>query len=131
MLSQKIQQLKAIRTVLMTLHKKLLDGERTLYEARHGPIATPNEFLSLALTDDEFDWLRSFSKLIVEIDEALASKRDPIDLPKADDLLNLSRETLQPSPIGNPTAQKYYVAIEQNSTIAQLHLQVKAIFDRG
>ncbi len=130
MLSQKVQQLKSIRTVLMVLHKKLLDAERELYEARHGPIASPNEFLKLALEDEEFHWLRTFSKLIVEIDEAIASKRDPITLEKADDLLNLSRETLQPSPIGTPTAQKYYVAIERYSTIAQLHVQIKMVFDR-
>jgi hypothetical protein len=130
MLSQKVQQLKSIRTVLMVLHKKLLDAERELYEARHGPIASPNEFLTLALQDEEFDWLRTFSKLIVEIDEAIASKRDPITLEKADALLNLSRETLQPSPIGTPTAQKYYVAIERYSTIAQLHVQIKMVFDR-
>jgi hypothetical protein len=129
MLSQKVQQLKAIRTVLMVLHKKLLDSERDLYEARHGRIASPNEFLELALSHEEFDWLRTFSKLIVEIDEAIASKRDPITLEKADDLLNLSRETLQPSPIGTPTAQKYYIAIERHSTIAQLHLQIKTVFD--
>ena len=130
MLSHKVQQLKAIRTILMVLHKKLLDGERELYEARHGRIASPNEFFKLALGDEEFDWLRAFSKLIVEIDEAIDSRRDPITLEKADFLLTLSRETLQPSPTGSPTAQKYYRAIEQHSTIAKLHVQVKEVFDR-
>lgn len=130
MLSPKVQQLRAIRTVLLALHKRLLDAERDLYEARHGRIATPNEFLQLALEDEEFDWLRTFSKLIVEIDESIASRRDPITLERANFLLQLSRETLQPSPIGTPTAQKYYAAIERNSTVAQLHLQIKAVFDR-
>ena len=60
MLSPKVQQLKAIRTVLLALHKRLLDGERDLYEARHGRIATPNEFLQLALEDEEFDCCARF-----------------------------------------------------------------------
>jgi len=123
----KVGQLQQVRTILLKLHKSLLDLEKDLYEARYGRIGSPNEFFKLVLEAEEFMWLRTFSKLIVEIDEAIASKRDPITLEKAIELVELSRATLQPSPIGHITAQRYYIAIERDSTIARMHLQVHEI----
>jgi hypothetical protein len=41
----------------------------------------------------------------------------------------VARQTLQPSPVGGVTAQNYYSAIERDSTIAKLHLQIKQVFD--
>lgn len=125
----RVKQLRTIRGVLLTLHKRLLDSQKQVYEARYGTIAGPNEYFKIVLEDEEFVWLRTFSQLIVEIDEAIDSKRDPMTLDKGNALLDMARQTLQPSPIGTVTAQKYYLAIEQDSTIAQLHLQIKQVFE--
>ena len=65
----------------------------------------------------------------MEIDEAIYSKRTPVTLDVATALLDVAWQTLQPSPIGGVTAQNYYLAIERDSTIAKLHLQIKEVFD--
>ncbi len=128
-LKSKVKQLHTIRTVLLVLHKTLLDAQKLVYEARYGPIGGPNEYFKIVLEADEFVWLRTFSLLIVEIDEAIYSKRNPVNLETATALLDVARQTLQPSPVGNATAQNYYLAIERDSTIAKLHLQIKQAFD--
>ncbi|MBW3630466.1 MAG: hypothetical protein KY464_14365 [Gemmatimonadetes bacterium] len=66
------QQLVEIRRGLLRLHKALIDSERTAFEARSG--ATSNgQFLQLLLQDPFFVWLRPFSGLIAQMDEALAA----------------------------------------------------------
>ena len=62
------KSLKEIRNLLLKLHKLMLDGERSLYERKFGALNS-TQFLNLLLEDEEFAWLRKFSKLIVEIDE--------------------------------------------------------------
>ncbi|MEJ7623173.1 MAG: hypothetical protein WKF34_04210 [Pyrinomonadaceae bacterium] len=62
------KSLKEIRNLLLKLHKLMLDGERSLHERKFGALNS-TQFLNLLLEDDEFAWLRKFSKLIVDIDE--------------------------------------------------------------
>ena len=125
----KVKQLHTIRTVLLVLHKTLMDAQKLLYEARYGPIGGPNEYFKVVLEDEEFVWLRTFSLLIVEIDEAIYSKRNPVTLEVATELLGVAQQTLQPSPVGDVTARNYYLAIERDSTIAKLHLQITQVFE--
>lgn len=65
--------LKSARNLLLSLHKSLVDFERSLYEGMHGPV-TSGRFLNLLLDDKDFAWLRKFSTLIVDIDEMFAQK---------------------------------------------------------
>jgi hypothetical protein len=66
------QQLVEVRRGLLRLHKALIDSERAAFEARAG--ATSNsQFLQLLLQDPFFVWLRPFSGLIAQMDEALAA----------------------------------------------------------
>ena len=69
------QRLTELRQILLTLHKALLDSERTSYEIVHGPIASPGAFLQLLIHDNSFQWLRPITTLIVQIDEKLAAKK--------------------------------------------------------
>ena len=71
------QRLTGLREALLTLHKALLDSERTAYEIVHGPIQGPAAFLQLLINDARFAWLRPITTLVVQIDEALAAKRPP------------------------------------------------------
>lgn len=70
---QKAELLKNGRDLLLKLHKSLLDHERAIYEGIHGP-KRPGEFLNILLEDPDFNWLRKFSTLIVDIDEMFAQK---------------------------------------------------------
>ena len=65
------EKLKNARNLLLKLHKVMLDREREIYEGIHGPLK-PTQFLNVLLEDMDFDWLRKFSMLIVEIDEMFA-----------------------------------------------------------
>ncbi len=70
---QKAELLKDGRNLLLKLHKSLLDHERAIYEGDHGP-QTATQFLNILLEDPDFNWLRKFSTLIVDIDEMFAQK---------------------------------------------------------
>lgn len=70
---QKAELLKNGRDLLLKLHKSLLDHERAIYEGINGP-QTPGQFLNILLEDPDFNWLRKFSTLIVDIDEMFAQK---------------------------------------------------------
>jgi len=65
--------LKAARNLLLSLHKSLVDFERSLYEGINGPV-TPSQFLTVLLENADFAWLRKFSTLIVDIDEMFAQR---------------------------------------------------------
>jgi hypothetical protein len=62
------EKLKAARDILLRLHKAMLDFEREAYERMHGKL-NAGQFLNVILEDKNFEWLRKFSMLIVEIDE--------------------------------------------------------------
>jgi hypothetical protein len=118
-----IDQLKAARRQLLRLHKALLDAEKITYEIAHGPIASNMEYFGLVLEHEWFQWLRPISGLIVEIDEAIGNKKDPI-LPHVA-VIYLDRLTTVV--IVNPTddghGAKYYEAIERDADVAQLHIE--------
>ena len=67
------ESLKSARNLLLSLHKSLVDFERSIYEGIHGPV-TSGQFLNLLLENNDFAWLRKFSTLIVDIDEMFAQK---------------------------------------------------------
>jgi hypothetical protein len=66
-----VQALREVRRALFRLHKALVDAERASLERTRGSL-TSGLFLQALLQDPELAWLRPFSGLIVEIDEALA-----------------------------------------------------------
>jgi|SRR5690606_8354223 len=65
--------LKGSRNLLLKLHKSLVDQARDVHEIKNGPV-TPASFLTLLIENKDFDWLRRFSELIVEIDEMFARR---------------------------------------------------------
>jgi len=69
-INSKIFLLKESRLKLLRLHKLLVDTERKNFENRNGKISS-GQFLNLLINDPNFEWLRRFSTLIVEIDEML------------------------------------------------------------
>src|SRR5581483_4753022 len=84
------QRLTDLRQALLTLHKALLDSERTSYEIVHGPIPSPAAFLQMLINDNRFAWLRPITTLLVQIDETLAAKNPPAS---ARELIRLIEDT--------------------------------------
>ena len=69
-----IQNLKTLRDDLLRLHGALLAAERDAHERQYGRVA-PAEMLRMLLNDENFQWLRSISSLVADIDGVLAEER--------------------------------------------------------
>ncbi len=120
------QRLREVRAALLRLHKALLESERHVYEQFHGRIRSKGEFFQLVIADEWFSWLRPFSQLIVQIDEALSAK-EPITLHRANELLDEARSLVAPSEEGTTQQQRYYQAIQRDPDIAFMHAEVSSL----
>jgi len=79
---ENVELLKRSRNQLLSLHKSLVDFERTRYEAFNGKV-TSGQFLNVLLEDEGLSWLRRFSTFIVDVvpSPQVTSTGDPIDQP--------------------------------------------------
>ncbi len=102
------QRLYEVRQTLFTLHKALLDSERTSYELGHGPIGSPAAFLQLLIHDPWFAWLQPITSLLVQIDEALAAKKPPRSKRELDGFW-----------------KRYSASLERDPAVALLHWEIK------
>jgi hypothetical protein len=118
-------ELKSIREILLSLHKALLDSERTSYELIHGKIGSSSEFLQLLINDYRFAWLRPVTTLIVEIDEALAAKNPPKEGRHFEQLIADTRALLSPSRETNEFWGRYSGAVQRDPGVAVLHEQME------
>jgi hypothetical protein len=114
------QQLTDVRTVMLRLHKILLDFERENYERSRGTIGNSYEFLQLVMSDPWFAWLRQLSELIVEIDELLAAKETPREA-TALALIRQASILLTPSESGSEFQKKYFAAMQQSPEVVLAH----------
>jgi hypothetical protein len=117
------QRVIDIRNDLLSLHKALLDSERSLYEKVHGPIPSPGAFLQLVIGDSWFAWLKPMTALVVEIDETLAAR----DLADADDyrqLISRAGILLNPEQPNNGFAEHYADVLQRDSEVAYLHVLI-------
>lgn len=122
-----VELLKTARNTLLSLHKILVDHERSIYEGIHGP-TTGSEFLGLLLTDPGLSWLRKFSALIVDIDEMFAQK-DGFDNSAVEAHLQKIRELADNSGIEDQDfAARYRTALQQNADAAAKQGELKALF---
>ncbi len=119
------QRLSQLRETLLTLHKALLDSERTAYELVHGPVASPGAFLQLVINDSWFAWLRPITTLIVQIDEALAAKKPPATPHDFEQLISDTRALLSPSREANDFWKRYAGAVQRDPGVEVLHTQME------
>ena len=119
------EKLKNARNLLLKLHKVMLDREREMYEGIHGPLK-PTQFLNVLLEDKDFDWLRKFSMLIVEIDEMFAAKDGtPAEMVNA----NLAKveELIEMREHDEFFKAKYQFSLQTVPEAAALHSEIKLV----
>ena len=114
-----------LRHVLLTLHKALLDSERTSYELVHGTIVSPAAFLQLLINDNWFAWLRPVTTLLVQIDETLAAKNPPASEQQLEQLIDDTRALLSPSREANGFWKRYSGVVQRDPGVAVLHEQLE------
>jgi hypothetical protein len=122
------QKLAELRQILLTLHKALLDSERTAYEIGHGAVASPAAFLQLLINDSSFQWLRPITTLIVQIDETLAAKKPPSSSRDFEQLITDMRALLSPSRNEADFWKRYFAVVQRDPAVAVLHEQIEAAF---
>jgi hypothetical protein len=118
-------RLAEIRETLLSLHKALLDSERTAYEIVHGAIGSPSAFLQLLINDARFAWLRPVTTLIVQIDETLAAKRPPATSKDFEQMITDTRALLTPSREENEFWKRYLTVVERDPGVALLHKTIE------
>ncbi|HZN01835.1 MAG TPA: hypothetical protein VFB70_20675 [Pyrinomonadaceae bacterium] len=120
------ENLKALRTGMLRLHKILLDLERRDYERARGKISNSYEFLQLVLKDPWFDWLHRLSELIVQIDETLDSRDpdEPTTEEDAKELLARAKSLLAPAETGTEFQKNYFLALQQSPDVVLLHAEL-------
>lgn len=107
-----------VRSNLLRLHKALLEAERAAYERRHGKVASSGAFLNLVINDPWFAWLRAWSELVVQIDEAMADKKNPLTERAAQDYMEQARALTKRADEDNPAFLAQYRAAMQRSSEA-------------
>jgi hypothetical protein len=116
-----VQQLNDLRHGLLALHKALLDRQRLWYERDHGRLESGGQMLQLLAYDPAFAWLRVLSALIVQIDERLDDKEQPLTSEGAKALLDEARGFIVGKAGGDEYQQAYTRALQESpdAVIAQ------------
>ena len=123
--NEKIVLLKEARLQLLKLHKLLIDLEREQYEKLNGRI-TSGQFLNLLVNDENFNWLRRFSTLIVEIDEML-DLNDGFAEAMIERHLSQMRELLDLKTGGIDFNEKYKNLLQINPNVVGKHSELKKL----
>jgi hypothetical protein len=125
------KHLVAIRDSLLGLHKILLEVERVRYERTNGRITDMFQLLNLTINDTAFAWLRPLSALIVQIDEQLDDKENPLTSAKASVLRREIRELLTPKQVGSDFQRNYHWALQESPDAVIAHSATLKGLGRG
>lgn len=123
------QTLKAVRRALLELHKTLIDAERAAREQSSGGVSN-SAFLQTLIHDPALAWLQPFTGLIVEMDEALASRDVPLTDRAAREYLERVRALLEPED-GSATAERYASIRQRDADARAAHQAVSARLDEA
>lgn len=116
------QRLSEVRRGLLRLHKALIDSEREQFERSQGPI-TNAELLQKLIEDPFFAWLRPFSGLIVQIDEALAGEQ-AVSEADAREFIRRARELVAVDEGDEPTVNRYDLVCRRDPNVLVLHVEL-------
>lgn len=119
------QRLSELQIKLLHLHHQLLDTERRTYEQVRGQVSK-GELLQLAITHEQFAWLRQLSGLIVRIDVLLNADEPVTDAAIAAIMADV-RTLLTPDEFGSDFAMRYDAAFQRNPDVVLAHADVAAL----
>lgn len=115
-------QLKALSSVLRKLHKALVDLETE----RFGNPGSAFEHLQLLTSHPQFAWLRQISEILVEIDERLDNKDQPVDAEAVETVRKALGSLLALGPENSSEFhQKYLSALQESPQVAMAHGELR------
>jgi hypothetical protein len=119
-----LQLLREVRRAVFRLHKALVDAERGGLERKSGPVSS-GVFLQSLLHDPELAWLRPFSGLIVEMDEALAQP-EPISREEVRAFIHRVHHLVAAADEGSdlPSGSRYGDASRRDPDVLLAHVEL-------
>ena len=114
-------QLKNLSSVLRKLHKALVDLETR----RFGDPGSAFEHLQLLTSHPQFAWLRQISEILVDIDERLDDKEQPVDA-EAVERVRGALGSLLGLDNASEFRQKYLDALQQSTEVATAHGELRS-----
>ena len=118
-------KIQTLVSLLLKLHKALLDLERAHYEEKNGQILDNHAYFNLVISHEDFKWLRSLSETIAMLDEE--SEAENISTDKIADLITNLQNLLETK--NNSDFSQRYQAALVNSDISQLDSQLKTVIE--
>lgn len=114
------RRLRAVRVDLLQLHKALLDAEQRSYEQLNGRVESSGQLFKLVLHHPRFSWLRTFSDLVVRIDEMLEADEPVSDADVAASIAAV-RATVTPNETGTQFERRYHAALQMDPGVVMAH----------
>ena len=121
-----VARLRALRTVVLALHKAALDAERARYEQAHGPIGGPQQVLRLVMDDPFFAWLRPLSDFVIQADMRLSDKK-PLLPSDVDRFASHLRSMVQSGSETDRFAVEYRRTLQSVPEVVVLHGRLVAL----
>jgi hypothetical protein len=122
-MGEPIDELRDAQPALITLHKALLDAERTELERVHGALSGP-EFLQLISDPVRYGWLKPFSHLILAVDDVLEPK-EGFPEPVAEDVLADARALLMPPKDDTAFGRRYVALMQRDPALVLAHSSLR------
>jgi len=113
-------QLKTLSSTLRKLHKTLVDVETK----RFGEPGNAFEHLQLLTSHPQFAWLRQISEVLVDIDERLDDKEQPVDSVAVESVRKTLDGLLSAENSGE-FRQKYLEALQASTDVAIAHGELR------
>lgn len=120
--------LKEARLQLLKLHKILVDNERETFEKNNGQV-TSGHFLNVLINDKNFEWLKKFSSLIVQIDE-MFDLDDGVSANMIEDQLLQMKNLLELTNSDDEFRAKYTKVLQDDPEIQDKHQQLIKILSK-
>lgn len=118
------ETLKSFRQGLLDLHRELIDSERIVFERSAGTIPSAAAFLQLLAHDPWFEWLRPMSRLISDIDAAIADRKNPPTGETERTLAGKARALVTPDEHGDGFAKMYFEVLQRDPHVIVSHAAV-------
>lgn len=125
--AEALQGLEVARTLMLKVHRALLEAERIRYEKARGRIENNSAFLQLVINDPWFDWLRPMAQMVLLIDERTSDKKSPLGRDEARALLDRARALLKADPEGDAFQRLYADALQHSPALAVIARQVSTV----
>ncbi len=117
------EELAALRSRLLVLHKALIDSERVEYEKSFGTLQSAQEFLKALINDPWFAWLQPFTAMLASVDEML-DREEPIQRDELQKVKANARVLLEVREETDDSRRSYFEALQREPDVILAHAAV-------